>query len=106
MYFSVITNMAWRGPKKVTDTVGRTPDFATEASDSQNAQGIEAEIPQTRHRRVEELERIARSPLCGDAPNINPAFGPVEFLAPAQISTRAGERVLQKQAARRGGQIK
>jgi Tfp pilus assembly protein FimV len=32
------------------------------------AQGIEAEIPQARRRRAEELQRKARSPRSGDAP--------------------------------------
>jgi hypothetical protein len=48
--------------------------FETEASESQNAQGIEAEIPQARRRQAEELERIARSPQRGDAPNTHSTF--------------------------------
>jgi hypothetical protein len=39
-----------------------------------NAQGIEAEIPETSRREVEELERIARSPHSGDAPGTKTKF--------------------------------
>jgi hypothetical protein len=44
-------------------------------SRGQNAQGIEAEIPEALGTKAEELERIARSPRRGDAPNINSTFG-------------------------------
>ncbi|MDR0585407.1 MAG: hypothetical protein LBG57_13825 [Treponema sp.] len=42
--------------------------FRQETVSYSGAQGIEAEIPQARRRRAEELERIARSPRSGDAP--------------------------------------
>jgi hypothetical protein len=45
-------------PEKLAARIGW---FST-SPDSQNAQGIEAEIPQTPRRGGEELERIARSP--------------------------------------------
>jgi hypothetical protein len=59
------------------ELIGRTSgfeNFKIEARGNQNAQGIEAEIPQAARGGAEELERIARSPHRGDAPGINPAF--------------------------------
>jgi hypothetical protein len=77
---------------------GRTSGFVPEASGSQNAQGIEAEIPQSLRSKREELERKARfAAFCGlaaillrknrrspprpaaNAPNINSISGLINF---------------------------